>query len=354
MKKTVPFFFIIFILCFVVLTGCSSDKKQAAENNPVLDTPAEASDADKSSDELIADRKFVKALDAFDRELEADPGNDKKRLEAAKIARQFDMYDRVEKFVTPIITRQVGGQTEAIAWEFLGDSFVARGDLRSAEAIFKRIRERYKDEPENLRAMVMHEGHIYWKHAQFAKALTVFDHLLELSSKEQIPGVQLQIALTNRDYGKSDVFQKKLEEILSKYGYDQAVKHEALVHLADYYIDQGKYDKALNYVSQAEKAGADENITSRIRTDIVHITTAKEPVEKIEAAYDKLIKRYQDSPTALTRIYSILGNYYMKHNLYDKATDAFTKVMELAGDDKQKQWAKNNIDEITRRTKSKE
>lgn len=344
MFSKLPFLCVLLGIIFVLVTGCPSSNQQAQQPTPKkkVKTPVPNMECVK----LFNQGKYKQALKPLLARLEKVKDDPELQYMAGRAAYENGEYELATKLLSPLVENKIGGQTEALAWQFIAQSAMENNKKDEAIKIFKAVRERYADDPGNLRAMVMHEGNIYWKSKEFDEALKVFDELIKIGDKEQEPGVVLQKALVQRDAGQPEKSKKTFEKIIARYGYQPNIANEARLHLAKYYIEKGKLNRAQDLIDRAESLKADSNRISALLMSIASQYAKSESFEKTESYYLRLLERFEKKPKILNNIRCTLGTYYLENKKPEKALDILKKVAKGSPDDKQKQWAQDSINEI--------
>ena len=335
---------IVFGIILVLAAGCPSPNRQTEK--PAAEKPAKAPEAVTEGEKLFAAGKYKQALKPLLAKLETTKDDPELQYKTGRAAYESQEYDLADKLLTPLVENKTGGQTEALAWQYLAQSAIENDKKDEAVEIFKKIRERYADDHGNLRAMVMHEGNIYWKNKRYDQALEVFEELIKIGDKEQEPGVVLQMALVYRDAGKPEKSKKTFEKIIARYGYQPNITNEARLHLARYFIEKDKFKRAQDLIDRAESLQADSNRISALLMSIATEYQKSESFEKAESYYLALLKRFEKQPGVLNNVRCALGTFYLENKKPEKALELLKKVVKESPDDKQKQWAQDSINEI--------
>lgn len=358
-KHLVPLFGLLFLFLFSSFFGCSEKSAPVTDPTPKpqVETPAPTPEPENIEEELtggdalLAKEKYDEALAYFEKKLMANPADVESRVKAGQAAVKSGKFPKADKLLMPVIESKQGGQQEALAWQYLAESAFEAGDKKRGAKIFADMRERYKDDPDNLRAMVMHEGNIYWKVKNYDKALSVFNELVKIGNRDQEPGVVLLIALVQKSAGRMDQSRKTFEKIIQNYGYQKNIVNEARLHLARYSLEMGAEKQGMALVEEAEKNGADRRRIASLRLEYGRqVAKGKKPA-MAEKIFLDIIEKYKNDKTILNTARSDIGTYYIAMEKYQNAIDALTLVANESPDDVQKQWATESLVDLKSRLK---
>ncbi len=341
--------FFLFLAFFLLSCDSGGKGKSGTDVSNKSLTPHKLPFPEETAHELFNQGRYKLAAMKFEEKLKTSPKDIKLRLLAGKAAYLGKEYASVKRILTPLIENKVGGQNEALAWQYLAQSLMESGKNEKGKEIFLQIRSRYKDEHENLRAMVMHEGNILWKNGLWDEALAVFKELIKIGDSKQKPGVELQMALVLRDAGKAKESQKLLEKLVTNNSSQKNVANEARLHLARHQISIKKYDKAISIANKAEKNGADLNQVAQILLTIARKQMENKETDKAQKFYAEMLTRFKDNNKILNSVRAGMANFYLSIDEKGKALGLFKLIAKESADDKQKQWAQDSIEELSKR-----
>ena len=315
----------------VLICSCDGQKKVAHKRN------ADVRAINENDEKVNRDMPFL----AFD-----SPEQQMNALIAVRQMINRRQCNRAIRVCEALLKSGPGGQTEAQAWNYLAICHFQTGDRKEGKRVFELIRERYAEDAENLRAMVMHEANIYWKNDLHAEATLVLNELLKMSECQQKPGVFLQMALVEKDRGNLEKCRKIAEKILVTPEEKSAVSNDARILIANSYLDERNVSAALKAVNRASKTGADINQLSLIYLRIAKEKEKTEYTRDVETFYLMLLDRFKGYSDQLNNLRAALVSHYLKAGGKEQALRLLTTIVKESTNDKQKEWAQINLDEL--------
>ncbi len=339
---------IIFIAILIYKVNSQSDIDQpepSPTETPIMDVNALLAEGVNA----LAARDYEKALPLLKEAAEKAPGNQDARFQLARCLLESGKYAEARNEFEAILARSPAQDIDIPARQFLAECYQREGKDQSADAVYKALAKTYASSAEIIRGLVLNHANLRWKTKQYQGALDLLNELLELGNDEQDAGVYLLMGLVYKDWGNREKAQESFEKTAWEFDMKLPPVLDARVQLALLDIEDGNQDKAVSFLKELLKQGADEGQVFNALFQVYQKLFEGGQEQQAEVFLGMLTKLFADSEQNLATLHVELGKNAMKLNHLKKALEHFQKVVELSKDPRQSAWASESIEEILRR-----
>jgi tetratricopeptide (TPR) repeat protein len=220
------------------------------------------------------------------------------------------------------------------------------GRRDKAEEEFITLLSKYEDDAAISRDIIYLKATTYWQGAEYEKALATFQQLLKISSAEQLPELNLLIALVMRDAGKPDQAKARLKSLLSTSGTPKEIANNARVNLANAAMSEGDFSQAEQMLREAVENSADAGQCNELATRLSAALAAGGKQDHAKELLLYVIGKFP-SEKQLNSARIALASIHLAEGKKDDALKQFEIVCKTPANADQGRWACEMVEEIS-------
>ncbi|MCB1152748.1 tetratricopeptide repeat protein [bacterium] len=328
--------------------GVPAPTAPTAAPEPTPTPPLSASEVLDHGLSLLHQGQTDEALPFLEEAVQKSPGNRKALLPLAEALMKLDRPLDARRHLEAVLSQNPAQDVDVPVRQDLAETYQRADDPASADKVYEGLAAKYAGNDEIIRGLILNHANLRWKTGDYKGALAKFRELEKISDREQLPGVYLLMGLVHLDMDEPAKARQLFQTVMRKYPESETIAMEARVHLATMDIKDGRADKALENLTSAMRAGADEG---QVFNAIFKVYADKQKAGKADDAaklLETMTRLFADQPAQLATIYVEKGKIAMEAGDLENAETDFRNAEKLSRDPTQQAWIRESLEEIGR------